>query len=95
MTRFQKMLAAVVVLGLAASCATTSAVTLASDEPVAAWGAGAGPAHPDQAPGTQLEPENQPPPGGWPSLWAISFGDPRSATVRLTVSRAAFPHVRL
>jgi hypothetical protein len=89
-------LAAVAALGLAAGCATSGAVAMAPDEPVAAWGAGAGPAHPEIAPGTRLEPENQPPPGGWPSLWAPCgcLAQPYAARV-VRAHVPTFPHTHI
>jgi hypothetical protein len=42
------------VAGLVAGCATMSAAGMAADEPQEVWGAGAGPAHPEAAPGSRL-----------------------------------------
>ncbi len=94
MARLSRMLlSGVAALALVTGCATTRAVTLAPDEPVAAWGAGEGQTNVDRAPGSRLEPENQPPPGGWSSLWAPAA---QPVAVHLTTAVLhALHHVKL
>lgn len=61
----------VAALGLAVGCATVRHEAVAADEPQSAWGAGVGPSHPDQAPGSRLVPE-----GNWPSKAAYDSYTP-------------------